>query len=430
MSLRTVDAWAAPAAGGPVRGTVTVPGSKSITNRALLLAALADGSSEIRGPLAGRDSGLMSAGLSALGAHIATTTAGFVVTGRPPALTAPDSTVEVGLAGTVARFLPPVATLAAGDVRFDGDPHMRQRPLRPLLDALRALGAVVDDGGRGCLPLTIRGAGRVAGGAVEVDAASSSQLISGLLLAAPYFDSGAEIQATGALPSAPHVAMTVQMMRRAGAAVDDSQSGRWRVEPGGYHPADVDVEPEVAGASYFLAAAAITGGSVTVAGWVRDGLQPAERWLDVFRAMGATTSYGDDGLTLHGPGRLEPVDVDLHDISEMAPTVAVLAAVASGPSRIRGIAHMRGHETDRLAALATELTRVGATATETADGLLITPRPLRAGDIWLTYADHRMAMSAAVLGLVVPGLRIADIACTAKTIPDFTERWTRLVTAA
>jgi 3-phosphoshikimate 1-carboxyvinyltransferase len=193
---------------------------------------------------------------------------------------------------------------------------------------------------------------------------------------------------------------------------------------------DVDIEPEVAAASYFLAGAAITGGSVTIAGWVRDGVQPAERWLDVFRSMGATTSYGDDGLTLHGPGTLDPVDADLRDISEIVPTVAILAAVASGPSRIRGIEHMRGHETDRLAALAAELTRVGADATETEDGLLIRPRPLRALDVWQTYADHRMAMSAAVLGLVVPGLRIADMACTAKTIPDFAERWTALVSAA
>jgi 3-phosphoshikimate 1-carboxyvinyltransferase len=372
----------------------------------------------------------MSAGLSALGARVEATPAGFAVTGRPPPLTAPDTIVDVGLAGTVTRFLPPVAALAAGDVRFDGDPHMRQRPLRPLLDALRALGAVVDDGGRGGLPLTVRGVGRVAGGAVKVDAGGSSQLVSGLLLAAPYFDAGAEVRTAGALPSAPHVAMTVQMMRRAGATVDDDEPGRWRVEPAAYRAVDVDIEPEVAAASYFLAGAAITGGSVTIAGWVRDGVQPAERWLDVFRSMGATTSYGDDGLTLHGPGTLDPVDADLRDISEIVPTVAILAAVASGPSRIRGIEHMRGHETDRLAALAAELTRVGADATETEDGLLIRPRPLRALDVWQTYADHRMAMSAAVLGLVVPGLRIADMACTAKTIPDFTERWTALVSAA
>jgi 3-phosphoshikimate 1-carboxyvinyltransferase len=430
MTPRLADTWPAPVADRPVCGTVSVPGSKSMTNRALLCAALADGTSHVRRPLDGRDSSLMSTGLSALGAGIDRTPEGLAVTGCPPPLAAPRHTVDVGLAGTVARFLPPVAALAAGDVRFDGDPHMRQRPLRPLLDALRALGAMVDDGGRGALPVTIRGAGRVAGGSVKVDAAGSSQLVSGLLLAAPYFDSGAEVQTTGPLPSAPHVAMTVQMMRRAGATVDDTEPGHWRVEAGVYHPADVDIEPEVAGASYFLAAAAITGGSVTVAGWPRDGVQPAERWLDVFRAMGATTSYGDDGLTLHGPDRLEPVDVDLRDISEIVPTVAVLAAVASGPSRLRGIEHMRGHETDRLAALAAELTRVGVGASETADGLLITPHPLRAVDVWQTYADHRMAMSAAVLGLVVPGLQIADIACTAKTIPDFANRWTRLVSAA
>ena len=209
----------------------------------------------------------------------------------------------------------------------------------------------------------------------------------------------------------------------------ETEAGRWRVAPGRYRAADVDIEPEVAGASYFLAAALVTAGSVTVRGWPRDGVQPAEQWLDVLRAMGATTSYDDGGLTLHGPGVVSPVDVDLHDISEIAPTVAVIAAVASGPTRIRGIAHVRGHETDRLAALATELGRVGADVTETDDGLLIRPRPLR-GAVWRTYGDHRMAMSAAVLGLVVPDLQVEDIACTAKTIPDFPDRWRAMVSPA
>jgi 3-phosphoshikimate 1-carboxyvinyltransferase len=399
-----------------------------MTNRALVCAALADGTSDVRRPLRGRDSALMRAGLTALGAVIEDSPAGLLVTGEQPPLTAPADPIDVGLAGTVARFLPPVAALATGAVRFAGDPKMSERPLRPLLQALRDIGADIDDGGRGSVPLTVNGRGRLAGGAVKLDATESSQLLSGLLLAAPYFDGGIDVQSVGDLPSAPHVAMTVAMMRRAGAVVD-VEPGRWRVPPGRYQAGQVDIEPDVAGASYFLAAAVITAGSVTVRGWPRDGVQPSERWLDVLREMGATTSYDDAGLAIRGPATLAPVDVDLHDISEIAPTVAVLAAAASGPSRIRGIAHVRGHETDRLAALATELGRVGADVTETPDGLEIRPRPLRPA-VWRTYADHRMAMSGAVLGLVVRGLRIEDIACTAKTIPDFADRWRAMVSAA
>lgn len=421
--------WTAPYADAPIRASVDVPGSKSMTNRALVCAALADGASEIRRPLQGRDSALMHAGLTALGARITPSTSSpagsLVVHGRRPPLPASAEVIDVGLAGTVARFLPPVAALATGTVRFEGDPRMSERPLRPLLQALRELGADVDDGGRGSVPLSVHGHGRVEGGAVKVDASGSSQLVSGLLLAAPYFDAGIDLQTVGALPSAPHVTMTVEMMRRAGATVD-AEPGRWQVSPGGYRPADVDVEPEVAAASYFLAAAVITAGSVTVRGWPRTGVQPGERWLDVLREMGAVTSYDDDGVTLQGPAAVAPVDVDLHDISEIAPTVAVLAAVASGPSRIRGIAHVRRHETDRLAALAAELGRVGADVTETDDGLTIRPRPLR-GAVWRTYDDHRMAMSGAVLGLVVRDLRIEDIACTGKTIPDFPDRWHAMV---
>jgi 3-phosphoshikimate 1-carboxyvinyltransferase len=426
--VESTGLWSAPYAGAPIRATVDVPGSKSVTNRALVLAALADGTSEIRRPLHGRDSDLMRAGLGALGVTLTDSPTGVVVTGRRPPLDPVGDTIDVGLAGTVARFLPPVAALATGPVRFVGDPKMSERPLRPLLQALRDLGADVDDGGRGSVPLTVHGRGRLTGGPVKIDATESSQLLSGLLLAAPFFDAGIDVQSIGELPSAPHVAMTVAMMRRAGAVVE-TEPGRWRVAAGGYQPGDVDVEPEVAGASYFLAAALVTAGSVTIRGWPRDGVQPSEQWLDVLRAMGATTSYDDDGLTLHGPGAVSGVDVDLHDISEIAPTVAVVAAVASGPSRIRGIAHVRGHETDRIAALATELGRVGADVTETDDGLLIQPRPLH-GAVWRTYHDHRLAMSAAVLGLVVPDLQIEDIGCTSKTIPDFPDRWHAMVSPA
>lgn len=417
--------WLAPHADGPVRGVVAVPGSKSMTNRALLCAALADGTSRVRRPLASRDSALMTAGLTVLGARFADTPDATVVTGAPPPTAVASASIDVGLAGTVARFLPPVAALGSGTVRFDGDEAMRRRPMKPLLVAMRELGAEINDGGRGSLPFGVHGRGAVRGGRVSIDASQSSQLISALLLAAPYFTDGLDLRAPGNPPSAPHVAMTVAMMRRAGADVD-AAPGRWQVLPGRYEARDVDVEPDATSASYFFAAAAITGGSVTATDWPHDSVQPGDHLVGVLTAMGVRFEYAERGLTATGPGTLTGVDVDLHQISEVTPTIAALAAVASGPTRIRGVGHIRAHETDRLAALATEINRLGGDVSETSDGLEIRPRPLRGG-LWQTYADHRLAMSGAVLGLVVPGIEIVDIGCTSKTMPDFADRWRALV---
>jgi len=396
-----------------------------MTNRALLCASLADRVSRVRRPLASRDSALMTTALTTLGARFESTNADFLVTGAPPPVAVGNAAVDVGLAGTVARFVPSVAALATGTVRFDGDEHMRRRPVGQLLGALQTLGVEIDDGGRGALPFAVHGKGMVRGGSVSVDATQSSQLVSGLLLAAPYFATGADVLVTGDLPSAPHVAMTVAMMRRAGADVDASP-GRWRVLPGRYQPRDVEIEPDATSASYFLAAAAITAGSVTVTDWPHHSVQPCDQLLGVLTAMGVRFEYADGGLTAVGPGTLSGIDVDMHDIAEVTPTIAVLAAVASGPTRIRGVAHIRLHETDRLAALATELNRLGGDVRESGDGLEIRPRRLCAG-LWHTYADHRLAMSGAVLGLAVPGIRVADIGCTSKTMPDFPARWRALV---
>ena len=420
--------WPAPHAQLPVRGVVAVPGSKSMTNRALLCAALAEGVSRVRQPLVSRDSELMQAGLTAFGAAFSSGNDGLVITGAAPPLTAAQPLIHVGLAGTVARFLPAVAALAAGPVRFDGDEQMRRRPIGHLLTSLRTLGVDIDDDNRGALPFTVRGTGTVRGGQVSVDAAQSSQLVSGLLLAAPYFTAGLDLTVSGEMPSAPHVAMTVGMMRRAGADVDVSP-GRWRVLPGSYKATDVDIEPDATSASYFFAAAAITGGSVTITGWPHHSVQPSDHLVSVLTAMGVRFEYADGALTATGPGTLTGIDIDMHDISEVTPTIAVLAAVASGPTTIRGVGHIRLHETDRLAALATEMNQLGGDVHETADGLQITPRPLRGG-VWHTYADHRLAMSGAVLGLAVPGIEIVDIGCTSKTMPDFADRWQALVQTA
>jgi 3-phosphoshikimate 1-carboxyvinyltransferase len=336
------------------------------------------------------------------------------------------TTVDCGLAGTVMRFVPPAAALADGPVRFDGDPRARERPMGAVLDALRALGARIDGA---ALPFTLHGTGGLPGGEVVIDASASSQFVSGLLLSGARYDKGVTVVHDGRpVPSLPHIAMSVAMLRTAGVEVDDAEANTWRVAPGPVAARDWVVEPDLSNAAVFLAAAAVTGGEVTVAGWPERSTQPGAEILPVLERFGAAAVPGPAGTTLRGPAALRGVDVDLHDVGELTPTVAAVAALATTPSHLRGVAHLRGHETDRLAALAAELTALGGDVTETADGLVIRPAPLRAGDRpWHTYADHRMATAGALVGLVVPGVRIDDVACTAKTIPDFPDRWAALV---
>lgn len=408
-----------------------LPGSKSVTNRALVLAALSPGPALLRRPLRSRDTLLMAAGLRTLGVSIVEETpAGaptWQVGGQPGPLRPVGDLVDVGNAGTVARFLPAVATLARGDVRFDGDPRVRQRPLGPLLAALRTLGAVVDDGGRAALPITVHGSGRLPGGTVEIDASSSSQLVSGLLLAAPRFDRGVTVRHVGPpLPSAPHLAMTVAMLRSAGAVVDDATMDRWTVAAGPLAARDWDIEPDLSTAAPFLAAALVTGGRVRVPGWPARTTQPGAALPQLLQRMGADSALDRGGLTVRGSGEIRGIDADLRDCGELTPVLAALAALATGRSVLRGVAHLRLQETDRLAALAREISGLGGDVRETADGLQIAPRPLHGGH-FATYDDHRMAMAGALLGLAVPGVLVADVATTGKTVPDFVGLWTRLL---
>ena len=414
--------WPAPLASAPVRGRVSVPGSKSVTNRALLLAALSGGPASVSGAPATRDTALMVGALRSLGVPV-------TVDGEHVAIAAHSGlrgggAVDCGLAGTVMRFVPPAAALADGPVAFDGDPRARERPMGTVLDALRALGAVIDGDG---LPFTLRGTGSLPGGDVVIDASASSQFVSGLLLSAARYEKGVTVHHDGKpVPSLPHIEMTIAMLRTAGVEVDDSAADTWRVEPGPIAARDWAVEPDLSNASVFLAAAALTGGSVTVAGWPAGSTQPGAEILSVLTQAGCTVEPGPEGMTVHGPDVLDGVDVDLHDASELTPTVAALAALARTPSRIRGVAHIRGHETDRIAALAHEIAALGGDVTETDDGLAIRPAPLHGG-LWGAYADHRMATAGALVGLRVPGVRIDDIGCTDKTIPDFPARWSALV---
>lgn len=429
--MQTPDAadWPAPTAAHPLDATVEVPGSKSLTNRYLVLAALADGPGRLRGALRSRDTLLMAQALRDLGTGIEDDPAApgdWLVT---PGTSRGGATVDCGLAGTVMRFLPAVAALADGPVRFDGDAGARVRPMGPVLAALRDLGvAVREEGEPGHLPFTVAGSGSVRGGTVEVDASGSSQFVSGLLLTAARFDEGLTLRHTGpTLPSLPHVEMTVAVLRAAGVVVDDSVPAVWRVEPGPVAARDVRVEPDLSNAAPFLCAALVAGGTVRVPGWPARTTQPGGLLPGILEQMGATTRLDGDVLAVTGTGTVRGVDLDLHAAGEIAPTIAALAALADSPTRLRGIAHLRGHETDRLAALSAEITRLGGDAQETPDGLVVTPRPLHAGTV-RTYADHRMATFGALLGLAVPGVLVEDVATTAKTIPDFVGLWDGMLT--
>ncbi len=428
--------WPAPQATGPVRAQVRLPGSKSMTNRALVLAALAAGPAEVRHPLRARDTLLMAGALQALGVRL--DTADPAAWRATPGWASQDTRVDVGNAGTVIRFVPPVAALTSVAVEFRGDPAASRRPVAGIIAALREVGAVIDDDGRGAIPFTVRGTGAVPGGAVTVDASASSQLVSGLLLAAPRYEKGLEVRHRGPrAPSAPHIAMTVQMLRDAGATVETAAAGRaghpdtWFVHPGPLTSHAVSVQPDVVNSAPFLAAALVTGGSVTILDWPPVTSQPASQILDVFSQLGASCTAGPDGLTVTGTGRIHGITADLADCNEISMVTGALAALADSPSVLTGIGHQRTHETDRLAALATEINALGGAVTELADGLEIRPRPLHAAARpFATYDDHRLVMAAAVLGLAVPGLVVADPGTVGKTFPEFPGVWAAMLEQA
>ena len=422
----TGQRWLAPTASAPIDATVDVPGSKSMTNRALPLAAIATRTTTIRGALRSRDTDLMVAGIRALGVDVDATGTDWTVT---PAPMRGPADIDCGLAGTVMRFLLAISALADGPVRFDGDPHARSRPLRPLLESLRQLGVRVEDTdhNRGRLPVTVFGNGRLAGGKCQVDSSSSSQFLSALLLVSARADGEIVVEHVGAtLPSLPHIDMTVAMLRERGVSVDDSTPGLWRVTPGRVNGGVIDIEPDLSNAAPFAAAALVTGGRLRLPRWPRRTTQPGAALPELLTAMGADCELDDAGMVVRGGGSIRGIDVDLRDTSELMPTLAALAALADSPTTLRGIGHMRGHETDRLAAIAHELNALGGDVTERPDSLTIRPKPLHGG-VFHTYADHRMATSAAVLGLAVTGIEVEDVATTAKTMPGFVDLWSALL---
>ena len=420
------ELWPAPFRGRkPVTSRVTIPGSKSVTNRALILAAQADSPSTLRRPLISRDSELMSAGLQAMGVSINGNDDAWTLTPAP--LRGPAH-IDVGNAGTVMRFLPPLAALAQGDISFDGDPRSYERPLGPVIKALEELGIAIEHEGRYSLPLVIKAKGAIPGGALTIDASASSQFLSALLLVAPSMNNGITAQHRGgSLPSMPHIDMTVQMLRDFGATVHvDKKAQSWRVEPGTLRGQDFVIEPDLSNASPFLSIAMVCGGSITIADWPKNTTQPGDQLREIFTQMGARVEFTSEGLTLTGGPAIHGIDIDLHDVGELTPSIAALAALADSPSHLRGIGHLRLHETDRLAALTREINSLGGNVVEEETALHITPAPLHGGTFH-TYEDHRLATAGAVIGLVVPDVLVENVATTRKTLPDFPGLWNSLV---
>ena len=420
------ELWPAPFRGHkPVHSRVTIPGSKSVTNRALILAAQADSPSTLRRPLISRDSELMSAGLQAMGISISGSDDAWTVTPAP--LHGP-ARVDVGNAGTVMRFLPPLAALAQGDISFDGDPRSYERPLGPVIKALEELGIEIEHEGRYSLPMVIKAKGAIPGGELTIDASASSQFLSALLLVAPSMKNGITAQHRGgSLPSMPHIDMTVQMLRDFGATVHvDKAAESWRVEPGVLRGQDLVIEPDLSNASPFLSIAMVCGGTITIADWPKNTTQPGDQLREIFTRMGAHVEFTTEGLTLTGGDAIHGIDIDLHDVGELTPSIAALAALADSPSHLRGIGHLRLHETDRLAALTREINSLGGNVVEEETALHITPAPLHGGTFH-TYEDHRLATAGAVIGLVVPDVLVENVATTRKTLTDFPGLWNSLV---
>jgi len=412
-----------------------VPGSKSQTSRALVLAALATGPSLVRGVADSRDTQLMSAGLEALGTRVEDLGSGVRRVTPAPVRPVPAG-IDCGLAGTVLRFLPPVAALAPGTTRFTGDERASERPLRPLLDGLAQLG-VRYDSATGSVPFTLTSPAHLEGRVVVIDSSASSQFVSGLLLAAPHFPDGLDLRHDGPpIPSAPHIAMTVQMLRQRGVKIDDATPDRWDVRPGPIGARDELIEPDLTNAAAFLVAGVLSGGWVEVPDWPLTTTQPGDHIRTVLDAFGARTTLTPTGPG-HGVVRAEWVGpprgthLDLHAASELTPVVAALGAFAEGDTTVSGVGHIRGHETDRIAAIVTTLGTIGVAAEETPDGLVIhgageRPHALR-GAILSTFGDHRMAHLGALVGLRIPGVGLAGIEATTKTLPDFPERWCTMV---
>ena len=427
MSESAPHNWSAPSVQRPIKATISIPGSKSATNRAFVLAALGDSVSKISKPLLARDTELMLQALKQLGCEIKKSAE--VVEISPMKRTHQDLTIDVGLAGTVMRFVPPLAALSTGVAHFDGDARARNRPMKTLIDSLKSLNISVDDQSTGSLPFSIASDGVVQGGEITIDASESSQFVSALLLAAPKFLDGLTINHVGKkLPSIPHIEMTIDMLKQVGVKVVSTNNNSWKVLPGKINSKDWLIEPDLSNAGPFLAAALVTHGEVNIPDWPQETTQAGNAWIEILTKMGASVSLSDKGLKVTHSGEIKGIDFDLSDVGELTPVLVAITLFANSPSSLTGIAHLRGHETDRLAALVENIKAIGGDATETSDGLNIKPANLHGG-LWKAFDDHRMATAGAVIGLVVNGIEVDDIKTTSKTLPDFEKMWNLMVSA-
>ena len=436
MNQSQVSKWNAPSSSKELNATITIPGSKSVMNRALILAALADSPSRLIRPLHSRDTELMAKALRALGIGITETNNDSdeeVWEVTPAPLFGPAS-IDVGNAGTVMRFMLPIAALAKGLINFDGDPRSHERPLGPLIKALEDLGVLIDHKNRYSLPLLINGSGLISGGEIAVDASKSSQFLSALLLAGSRMRDGLTLRnSSTSLPSQPHIDMTLAMLRDFGAKVEVSSknnSQTWSVNAGNLKGRELVIEPDLSNAAPFMAAPMICGGSVIIRDWPKVTTQPGDRLREIFTSMGARIEFVESkdmrGLKVSGTGEIRGIEIDLHDEGEVTPSIAALAALASSPSYLKGIGHLRLHETDRLTALANEINALGGKVTEEEGALRIEPAKLKLNaneNLFRTYEDHRMATAGAIIGLALPGLVIENIETTRKTLPDFPGLW-------
>lgn len=413
--------WPAPVAHYPLAASVSLPGSKSLNNRELVLSALAKEPTTLLDSLESRDSSLMIAALQSLGTSIRKIPSGLLIDPNP--LRGPAA-IDCGLAGTVMRFVPPLASLAVGQVSFDGDEAAKKRPMKTTIESLRALGVEIEGES---LPFKILGKGKVRGGEISIDASASSQFVSGLLLVAARFEVGLTLNHLGDhLPSQPHIQMTLDCLQKRGVVAEEISETSWRVLPGEIAGGTIQIEPDLSNAGPFLAAAMVAGGSVTIPNWPSSTTQVGDQFDGILQQMGASITKTTESLTISGTGEIHGIDINLSEAGELTPVIAALAALADSRTTIRGVAHLRGHETDRLAALVQEINSLGGKAKETEDGMVIEPAALRGGR-WRCYEDHRMATAGAIIGLRVPGVEIEDISVTSKTMPNFASMWEQML---
>jgi 3-phosphoshikimate 1-carboxyvinyltransferase len=425
MSVKSTHNWHAPTINGAINSTLEIPGSKSATNRAFVLAALGDKNSIITNPLFARDTNLMLEALEKLGCNVVKKSNSVEIS--PMKKVHSEISIDVGLAGTVMRFVPPLAALSSGTSHFDGDERARNRPMKTLIESLKKLNVKVIDNHQGKLPFSIISDGQITGGEIEIDASESSQFISALMLVGAKFNNGLTIKHVGQnLPSLPHIEMTIEMLKEVGVKTNQINATTWRIDNQTINSKNWVVEPDLSNAGPFLAAAMVTKGEIKINDWPLQTTQAGNSWIEILSLMGANIQLNSKQLILKNDSEIKGINYNLNDVGELTPVLVAISLFANSKSEFTGISHLRGHETDRLAALVENITAIGGDAKETEDGLIINPKQLHGG-VWKAFDDHRMATAGAVIGLKVKDIYVDDIATTSKTLPNFEEMWNKMV---